>query len=398
MDTETKHAKGRKARPRSWSYAAGERGQNRVRVYAKASGRLCLLWYEEREGRQVRRTLALGHADRTQGKAQADEMAAQLRSLGAPAARTLTLRELFDIYLREKTPAKAAGTQQHDRAAIALFLECFGAQRRPVSLSRRDVDTYVRARATGALRPGRVKSPRPVGPRQVTYDLKLLKAVLTWATTVNDHSGAPLLERNPLANIKPPGPGTPSRPVLTHEEAGQLITSAKSVHRYLWLACRLMYETGHRLSSVRQLRWADIDLEGRQIRWRAETDKMGFAHATPIRDDAVEGLRAFRQHETGIGDAWVFPDPANATRPCPRGKFAKWWEAAVTAAGIERRRRLGFHSLRRLFATSLKNRSLRDIAEAGGWKSPSTVLIYVQPDQATMRDLIESRPRVAVAQ
>ena len=62
-------------RPDRWSWTTGEKGLNRVRVFLHPkSGRLCLEWYEAVLGRRPKaRTRALGHADREQAKADAEE-------------------------------------------------------------------------------------------------------------------------------------------------------------------------------------------------------------------------------------------------------------------------------------------------------------------------------------
>ena len=53
---------------------------------------------------------------------------------------------------------------------------------------------------------------------------------------------------------------------------------------------------------------------------------------------------------------------------------------------------MGFHSLRRQFATEMKHTPLRDLAQLGGWKSPQTILAcYQQPDEATQRKALAER-------
>jgi hypothetical protein len=39
---------------------------------------------------------------------------------------------------------------------------------------------------------------------------------------------------------------------------------------------------------------------------------------------------------------------------------------------------MGFHSVRRKFASELKEMPLRDLAHLGGWKNPQTVLAVCQ--------------------
>ncbi|GAC1416247.1 MAG: hypothetical protein NVSMB53_15190 [Gemmatimonadaceae bacterium] len=50
----------------------------------------------------------------------------------------------------------------------------------------------------------------------------------------------------------------------------------------------VVHETGHRPASVRHLRWSDLDLEKKTIRWRAENDKIGFLHTTPLSRPALD--------------------------------------------------------------------------------------------------------------
>ena len=61
------------------------------------------------------------------------------------------------------------------------------------------------------------------------------------------------------------------------------------------LALVLVEATGRRLSSVRQLRWKDVDLGERPtIRWRAEADKKGYEAVVPMSAQLAEELRNFR--------------------------------------------------------------------------------------------------------
>jgi hypothetical protein len=53
---------------------------------------------------------------------------------------------------------------------------------------------------------------------------------------------------------------------------------------------------------------------------------------------------------------------------------------------------MGWHSLRRKFASEMKHTPLRDLCELGGWKDPQTVLkCYQRPDEATMREALRQR-------
>ena len=103
-----------------WSFSTGERGQNRVRVFAHPNtGCLFLELYEGPK----RKRIALGHRDREGAKAKAEEVALALRRHEPPLGATLTLQTLFDNYVREVTPQKGASSRNHDLRASKLFLE-----------------------------------------------------------------------------------------------------------------------------------------------------------------------------------------------------------------------------------------------------------------------------------
>jgi len=161
------------------SYGAGEWGRNRVRVFPDPkTGLFQVEWREN--GRRL--TRSLGHRDWARAKRQADEAAADFAMLqpnGKAEAEPepLTLEKLFDIYGEEVTPTKGARARRHDRAATHMFVQLFGGNRNPATLSQRDWDRFIRARRAGRIG----ASGKPVGDRMVEHDLKFLIAVRNWA-------------------------------------------------------------------------------------------------------------------------------------------------------------------------------------------------------------------------
>jgi integrase len=49
----------------------------------------------------------------------------------------------------------------------------------------------------------------------------------------------------------------------------------------------LLWFTGHRAASVRQLRWDDLDLVSETVHWRADVDKVGYDHRNPLHSEFV---------------------------------------------------------------------------------------------------------------
>ena len=57
------------------------------------------------------------------------------------------------------------------------------------------------------------------------------------------------------------------------------------------------------------VRWSDIDFEGREVCWRAEHEKTGYEHITPMTDEAVTVLEEVRDANPGNGETPVLPAP-----------------------------------------------------------------------------------------
>jgi hypothetical protein len=69
-----------------------------------------------------------------------------------------------------------------------------------------------------------------------------------------------------------------------------------------------------------------------------------------------------------------------------------WWERGVVMAKVPHSQGLGWHSLRRQFATEMKDTPLKDLCHLGGWKEPQTILkCYQRADEQTMREGLAQR-------
>ena len=95
----------------------------------------------------------------------------------------------------------------------------------------------------------------------IAQNLKTVAAVLNWATMAGDGEGGYLLERNPLKRFPFPIEASPRRPMLSQEQYQATLEAAGCVSPLFELALVLAHETGHRIGSIRLLRWSDVDLE-----------------------------------------------------------------------------------------------------------------------------------------
>ena len=374
------------------SYGAGEWGRNRVRVFPDPKTGLYQMEWRE-NGRRL--TRSLGHREWVRAKRQADEFAAgfvgpDLNGKAEAEPDLLTLAGLFDIYGEEVTPIKGWHSRGHDRAAMRMFLRFFGRNRDPATLSQRDWDRFIRERRAGRIGP----SGRPVSDRTVEYDLKFLIAVLNWAAKSRDERGRLLLDSNPLRGLRTPTEKNPTRVVLAEEEYRVLLKVSRKVDWRFHVALVLAHETGHRIGAIRQLRWPDIDFEGGTVRWRAEHDKSGYEHVTPVTDEALDALEEVRAMHPGAGEAPVLPAPRNPLAVVGAARLHAWWQKAQILAGLEPKPGRGWHSLRRKFASDLMDQPLKVLCQLGGWKTAKTVLrCYQRADEGQLRRALEDRRR-----
>lgn len=377
----------RRRQQKRWSYRTGTKGVNRVRVFEHSvTGKLYLEFYEG--GRRL--TQPLETADKGEAKAQAERLAAVFRAQAGPRELPVTLRQLFDNYVREVTPKKSLSKGKHDRRLAHFTLEVLGGGQLVSSLTHRDAARWFdERRRRGDLSPGG-RNARPVGARTLAYDLAFVRAVFNWAV------GADLIDRNPWHGFKPDlGKYTPRRPVLTTEQYESLVDVADQVGPAFKLALLLAYETGHRLGAIRHLRWSDVDVDRQVIRWRVQHDKIGLEHTTPMSQAARDALVAARQQEPAIGDRWLFPAPKNPEEAVSPYLMETWWNRAERLAKLPPERGRGWHSCRRTFATELKTVPLKDLCALGGWKNPQTILqCYQRADPVTMRQALAARKRL----
>ena len=374
------------------SYSAGEWGRNRVRVFPDPKTDLLQIEWRENDRRLCR---SLKHRDWAQAKKQADEFAAgyvgpELQGSAEAAPEPLTLETLFDIYREEVTPTKGERSRRYDKVAMKMFLQCLGRDRKPATLSQRDWDRFIRERRSGKVGP----SGKSVSDRTIEYDLRFLLAVLNWAARARDEEGKLLLESNPLKGLKTPKEKNPTRVVLTQAEYDALLRASLAMDWRFRVALVIAHETGHRIGAIRQLRWSDIDMEGKIIRWRGEHEKTGYEHRTPVTAEVLAVLEEARRRNPGIGDTPLLPAPKNHSTCIRRSLARDWWNKAVARAGLEPKRGRGWHSLRRKFASDLMDQPLKVLCELGGWKAARTVLqCYQRANEDRLREALEDRRR-----
>lgn len=241
---------------------------------------------------------------------------------------------------------------------------------------------------------GRVDPRREVGPRTVAKTLKVLRQACRFGVD------ARVLDRDPTRGLDLPRERDPRAPVCSDELLAKLLDAAPEV-----LAGRGKREdrdrsplrellivaahTGARIGEIVRLRWSDWRPDDDRsshgtIRWRGEHQKNGRTRVTPVTRRVREALEAHRRRRPGVGEAWIFPAP-DSDGHVSVGLALDWWRRAEDRAGVDHRKGMGFHALRRRWACRMKEASPVDAAALGGWKDVATMQrVYQRADLAGM--------------
>jgi len=403
---------------KTWSYSVGT-APNTVCVYERLPGGplYARIWEGTRHLR-----LSLKHRDKEAARAYAAQEHAKLIA-GDEQARQgkVSLARLFALYETHRTPQKSATEQKEDRRRTELWTRHLGSDKDPMRISGREWENLIQGRSTGEIGPrGELISDprdrRAVGPRTIERELRFLLAVFNWATRWRGDRGAYLLRENPARGFPIPKERNPRRPVATWDRYQALravsdrVTmvapqkdrhGAQEVRSYLSEVLDLAVATGRRLSAIRQLRYAHLRLERTtttphgSIRWPADTDKAGVEQTVPLNALGRRAVDRIMAERPGIGDAPLFPSPADPSRPVDRSRADRWLRKAEALANLETQGGSLWHAFRRMWATSRKGLPAQDVARAGGWGTVSMVTeIYARADTETTLSVVLHEARV----
>lgn len=391
-----------------WRKSAGGYGWTVAAEEVRPGGVLYLRFYDPEAGRQRRRSL--GHRDKERAEEQAWELAHAIRRADEEERKALaepaTLGRVLDLYRRYRTPRKGETEQQADRRRSEMFGRVFGRATPPDRISTRAWEDWLDDRASGAIdargRPVPEKERRSVRPGTVRKDGKWLQAVMRWAMDYRTAEGSYLLEADPLRGHRLPERRDPRRPAADRERYEKTLAVAGEVDERLRVMLVLAWETGQRLSAIRQLRYSDLLFdEGPHgsIRWRAEHQKNREAAVLPISAAAREAVGRYVRERPGIGEGWLLPHTEEPTRPVSKHIARRWLLEAEEKAGLDKLDGALWHAYRRAFATEmLAVTDVATVAKLGNWKTPHMVTdLYAQPAEARQVEALERREQLGEA-
>ena len=403
-------------RPRPlWSWTVGPRGARVTAAERSLGGAVYLLTYDKALGGYRKRSVgfpvrdALGRVlaeHEARAKALASELSTRLIRGEVPGA-TLTFGALVNTFRREVVAGQTVRHAADTERELALWLGYLGGGFDVARLGLREWNAFRRQRASGEVDSAgaNVADPqarRPVRARAVAKSLKVLRHVCRFATLYRTSGGRFLLEADPTRGLEIPEEANPKRPRADPERFAPLLAvaprvrmstaSGERVPSYVPQLLTLAYHTGRRISAILALRWSDWRAAEKPygaIFWRAAHDKIGRDWLTPVRPEVRSCLEAFQRERLGLGDVLLFPSAADPGRPVDHHLATAWLRQAEKLAGLAPLQGGAWHPFRRAWATARKGLSLKDVAEAGGWKDTTTLLkCYAQADPETIAAVV----------
>lgn len=291
-------------------------------------------WYARVSIDGRRHECSTGELDQKRARVVARRFEAELRARGAPGK---TVADMIDAYVEFRRPG------YEDRRYLAKLRDWLG---RRAAVEQGDADEAARA-----LYPGRASE--------------------TWNRAVYTPLSAVLRHHDVAIRLKRPPMKRPRNRAVSRDVREALIAGAEDPELRLLLL--VLFFTGARVSEAIRLTWDRIDLDGRRL--RLDATKQDEDQWRPLHDRLIEALANRPGERAGSVFRW-------RTRAGPRKSLA----------GLCRRLGLRFtpHQARHTFATLLVDAgaSLRDVMDAGGWKSIASVARYVGSNVERQRKVI----------
>jgi integrase len=171
----------------------------------------------------------------------------------------------------------------------------------------------------------------------------IVRAMFSWCVDKD------ILAASPCAGLRPPGQPRFRDRVLTDAEIARVWRAADVIGHPYGPQIKLLILTGCRRAEIADVRWSEVDIEGRMIRLPRERCKNDTAHEVPLSDAALAVLASIPRGRTDL----VFP---SATGRTPTAKFSKaksCLNAAIAADGDEAMPVWVVHDIRRTVASGL---------------------------------------------
>jgi integrase len=171
----------------------------------------------------------------------------------------------------------------------------------------------------------------------------IVRAFFSWCVDKD------IIAASPCAGLKPPGKPRFRDRVLTDSELTRVWRAADVIGHPYGPQSKLLLLTGCRRAEIANLRWSEVDLEGRMIRLPRERVKNDTAHDVPLSDAALAVLDTLPRGKSDL----VFPSTNGRTPTAKFSQAKRRLDEAIAADGGAAVPKWVVHDLRRTVASGL---------------------------------------------
>ena len=280
------------------------------------------------------------------------------------ADRRRTLADLIDTFVADELPIRAQVDDKKLTAQLQWWKDHAGYltldKLTPAAIA--GFRSQLLARRTGRKATAGAAATATAAISHATANryLAALSAVCKWAWKERS-----LLLSNPvLAVTKGPEHAGIVRYLDDDERKALLAACRASADANIYCAVVLALATGARAGNLRNLTWADVDLEQWRVRFvHTKNDQPRYVPVVGIAQIALRAQHDKDPTQTG----WVFKGHTDVAP----ASFDAAWRAVRTAAGLTGDKHVRFHDLRHTSASylTMAGASLAEVAEALGHRT-----------------------------
>jgi integrase len=303
-----------------------------------------------------------------------------LQSVNGEGLRVFTVAEWFELFVKGKRKSRADKTAARHEQIMREFIEFLGprAKLNIAAITSRDIADFRDHRHSLGL-----------APSTVNLDVVFVSAAFNAAWKQGHISHNPCLAIEPLRD-KPQRKG-----VFSPEQVAALVKVAEGDWKG---AIRVLFFTGMRLSDACNLRWQNIDLVSKTIRFQPR--KGGGEVVTVIHEALQNHLLALPTAKSD--EEFVFPTLAERNSSTLSADFRKLMQRARIEQRVIRERgksgrtvnALSAHSLRHSFSSILANAGVSEERRMAlvGHRERDTHQRYSHHELQALRDAISVLP------
>jgi integrase len=326
-----------------------------VKEYGSRGSRRCLVIRED-SGRYLVERYIGGHPKRKRfaDKTSAIRWAGRWYDSGNKSAHDFTLRQLIDLWTETEGEKKGwrVATRINYQNHRKRIEECIGPEAKANTIGLPDLDELWRKLTRAGM-----------AGNQIKQKVQMLQRIFAWGLA-REYVSHNKLATWDIPEVKRLEPGEYA-PADTDKILAQWDKEDGWAWRP-WALTMIQQSHGIRITSLLNVRWADVDLATGRLGVRKETDKTNEDWGRPLTWDAWSALLTARWHRERLGKGSEFVFYGKGGKPYTYGAYHAALLKAEKAAGVKHEKYRAAHGFRRTAVGNVR-RATGDHALALMW-------------------------------